>query len=95
MPRGRTFARFVPFFEVGDDADAVYHERVGAQVGHFIRDVNVEAVQHRNDSHQGGDRQNYPEQGQECPQLVRPERVQSNPDRLAQGGERLPGFGTG
>ena len=44
--------------EVGDDADAVYHEGVGAQVGHFIGDVNVEAVQDGDDGHQGGDGQN-------------------------------------
>src|SRR5580658_1494762 len=53
------FARFVPFLLIGNDADAVYHEGVGAQVGHFVSDIDVEAVEHGDDGHKGGDGEDH------------------------------------
>ena len=88
----RTFAGFVPFLLVGDDADAVDHESVRAQVSDFIGDVDVEAVENGDDGDQGGDGQDHAEQGQESTQFVRAQGIERNPDGFAQSPERLPGI---
>src|SRR5580704_17477662 len=46
-------AGFEPFLLVGDNADAVNHESIGAEVGHFVADVNVESVQDGDDGDEG------------------------------------------
>src|SRR5271156_5704481 len=54
-----SFTCFVPFLLVGDDADAVYHEGVGAEVRHLVGDVNVEAVEDGDDGDERGDGEDH------------------------------------
>jgi hypothetical protein len=42
----RTLSRLVPLIEIGGNADAVDHERIGAQVRHLVGHVEVQPIQH-------------------------------------------------
>src|SRR5271170_5494931 len=70
------FASFEPFLLVGDYADAVDHESVGAQVGYFVRHINIEAVEHGDDGDESGDGEDHTQQGQESSQLMRAQGIQ-------------------
>ena len=59
MLKRRPLARLVPFLKVGNDSNAVDHKSVGAQVGNFIGDIEVQTIQDGDDGDQRGDRQNH------------------------------------
>ena len=67
----RPFSRPRPLVEIGNDADLIHHERVRAQVRHFIGHIYIESVQHGYHRHERRDRQDHSQQCEKSPQLVR------------------------
>src|ERR1035441_8185981 len=76
-----------PCVEEGIEAlcplELVQHERVGAQVGNVLRNVEVHAVDHRHDHDQSGSGNHHAEQREEAAELVAPQCLQRDPEGLA------------
>src|ERR1017187_1053248 len=65
--------------------ELVKHERIGAQVGDMLGDIEVHAVDHGHDHDQRGGGNHHAEQGEEGAQLVAAQCLQRNPEGLAGG----------